>query len=64
MAKNGVGIGHLPLLCSEQEIANGELEVILQDHEQPEIGVYAVYRHWQYITARVRAFVDFLPDKF
>ncbi len=64
MAKYGVGTGHLPLFCSEQEIAKRELEVILQDHEQPEIGVYAVYLHWQYLIARVCAFVDFLLDKF
>ena len=38
--------------------------MILQDYEQPEIGVYAVYPRRQYLTARVRAFVDFLVDKF
>ncbi|MFV9615556.1 MAG: LysR family transcriptional regulator [Gammaproteobacteria bacterium] len=64
MAKNGVGIGRLPLFCCEQEITKGTLEIILQDYEQPEIGVYAVYPHRQYLTARVRAFVDFLVDKF
>jgi len=64
MAVNGVGIGRLPLFCCEQEITKGRLEIILQDYEQPEIGVYAVYPHRQYLTARVRAFVDFLVDKF
>ena len=46
MAKNGVGTGHLPLFCCEQEVAKGELEAILQDYEQPETGVYAVYLYW------------------
>ncbi len=64
MAVNGVGIGRLPLFCCEKEIAKGELEIILEDYEQPEIGVYAVYPHRQYLTARVRAFVDFIVDKF
>ncbi len=64
MAVNGVGIGRLPLFCCEQEIARGELEIILEDYEQPEIGVYAVYPHRQYLTAKVRVFVDFLVDKF
>ena len=64
MAVNGVGIGRLPLFCCEKEIAKGKLEIILEDYEQPEIGVYAVYPHRQYLTARVRAFVDFLVDKF
>ena len=40
------------------------LEVILDDYEQPEIGVYAVYPHRQYLTAKVRAFVDFLVEGF
>jgi len=64
MAVNGVGIGRIPLFCCEQEIAEGALEVILDDYEQPEIGVYAVYPHRQYLTAKVRAFVDFLVEKF
>ncbi len=64
MAVNGVGIGRLPFFCCEKEIAKGELEIILEDYDQPEIGVYVVYPHRQYLTARVRAFVDFIVDKF
>jgi DNA-binding transcriptional LysR family regulator len=64
MAVNGIGIGRIPLFCCEQEIAEGTLEMILDDYEQPEIGVYAVYPHRQYLTAKVRAFVDFLVEKF
>ena len=64
MAVNGVGIGRLPLFCCEKEIAKGELVIILEDYDQPEIGVYVVYPHRQYLTARVRAFVDFIVDKF
>jgi DNA-binding transcriptional LysR family regulator len=64
MAVNGVGIGRIPLFCCEQELAKGELEIILDDYEQPEIGVYAVFPHRQYLTAKVRAFVDFLVERF
>ena len=64
MAVNGIGIGRIPLFCCEQEIAEGTLEIILDDYEQPEIGVYAVYPHRQYLTAKVRAFVEFLVEKF
>ena len=64
MAVNGIGIGRIPLFCCEQEIAEGTLEIILDDYEQPEIGVYAVYPHRQYLTAKVRAFVDFLVERF
>lgn len=64
MLVNGVGIGRVPLFCCEQEIADGELKIILGDYQQPEIGVYAVFPHRQYLTAKVRVFVDFLLDKF
>ena len=64
MAVNGIGIGRMPLFCCEQEIAEGKLEMILDDYEQPEIGVYVVYPHRQYLTAKVRAFVDFLVERF
>jgi DNA-binding transcriptional LysR family regulator len=64
MAVNGIGIGRIPLFCCEQEIAEGALEVILGDYEQAEIGVYAVFPHRQYLTAKVRAFVDFLVERF
>ncbi len=64
MAKNGIGICRLPLFLCSDEVNNGELEIILQDFEQPEIGVYAVFPHRQYLTAKVRAFVDFLVVQF
>ena len=64
MAVNGVGIGRIPLFCCELQLAKGELEIILDDYEQPEIGVYAVFPHRQYLTAKVRAFVDFLVGRF
>ncbi len=64
MALQGIGITRLPLFACEQEVANGDLQIILEDYEQPERGVYAVYPHRQYLTAKVRAFVDFIVAKF
>jgi DNA-binding transcriptional LysR family regulator len=64
MAIKGIGITRLPLFCCEQAVANGELKIILEDYDQPELGVYAVFQHRQYMTAKVRAFVDFLIESF
>lgn len=64
MLVSGVGIGRIPLFCCEKEVASGQLKIILEDYEQPEIGVYAVFPHRQYLTAKVCAFVDFLVEKF
>lgn len=64
MACQGIGITRLPLFTCEQEIAEGKLQVILDDYEAIEFLVYAVYPHRQYLTAKVRAFVDFLVASF
>jgi len=64
MVLHSIGITRLPLFMCEQEIANGELQVILEDYDQLKYDVYAVYPHRQYLTAKVRAFVDFVVDAF
>ena len=64
MVKQGIGITRLPLFTCEQEVANGELKIILDDYEQVQLDVFAVYPHRQYLTAKVRAFVDFVVEAF
>lgn len=64
MMVKGIGIGRVPLFCCQQELDRGELEIILEDYDQPELGIYAIYPHRQYLTAKVRSFVDFLVEKF
>jgi len=60
----GIGITRMPLFNCEREVDEGRLKVILDDYEQPEFGVYAVYPHRQYLTAKVRVFVDYLVECF
>ena len=64
MVVNGIGITRLPLFTCEKEVACGDLKIILEDYDQIKHDVYAVYPHRQYLTAKVRAFVDFLVDAF
>ena len=64
MVVQGVGITRLPLFTCEQEVANGELKVILEDYDPIQLDVFAVYPHRQYLTAKVRAFVDFVVEAF
>lgn len=64
MAVQGIGITRLPLFTCEQEVVNGELKVILEDHEQLELDIYAVNPHRQCLIAKVRAFIDFLVNSF
>lgn len=64
MALQGVGITRMPLFACKQEVDNGELQVILKEYVQPEFGVYVVYPHRQFLTAKVRAFVDYIVACF
>ena len=64
MVAQGIGITRLPLFTCEQEVASGDLQIILEDYDQMEFDVYAVYPHRQYLTAKVRAFVDFVVEAF
>lgn len=64
MVTQGIGITRLPLFTCEQEVASGDLQIILEDYDQIKYDVYAVYPHRQYLTAKVRAFVDFVVDAF
>lgn len=64
MVVNGIGITRLPLFTCKKEVDNGDLKVILDDYDEIKHDVYAVYPHRQYLTAKVRAFVDFLVEAF
>jgi DNA-binding transcriptional LysR family regulator len=64
MLVHGIGITRMPLFMCEQEIAKGELKIILDDYDQQKIDIFAVYPHRQYLTAKVRAFVDFIVEAF
>ena len=64
LAVQGIGITRLPLFTCENEVKKGALSVIMDDYDEIAFDVFAVYPHRQYLTAKVRAFVDFLVDAF
>lgn len=64
MVVQGLGIARLPLFTCEKEVASGELQIILDDYDHLKFDIFAVYPHRQYLTAKVRAFVDFVVDTF
>lgn len=63
-AKRGLGVDFAPTFFCCGEIREGELEVVLSDYEDDPISVYAVYPHKRHLSPRVRAFVDFLAERF
>ncbi len=63
-AKRGLGVDFAPTFFCCGELQSGELETVLSEYEDDPISVYAVYPHRRHLSPRVRAFVDFLADRF
>lgn len=63
-AMEGLGITLLPTFIAYKEIETGALVPILKEHKPPQIDAYALYPQTRHLSQRVRAFVDFLVDRF
>lgn len=63
-AIRGLGVYLCPTFFCCDQLTDGTLEAVLQDYEIEPISVYAVYPHRRHLATRVRAFVDFLSDRF
>jgi len=60
----GQGIVSQPTFIVYQAIEQGRLIPILTDYTWPRVDAYAVYPQTRHLSHRVRAFVDFLVDRF
>jgi DNA-binding transcriptional LysR family regulator len=56
----GGGIARVPGFSVADEIARGELDVVLPEWKFPELAMYAVMPERRYVPAKVRVFVEFL----
>ena len=63
-AVGGLGIALLPTFIVGDDLASGRLVTVLDDYCPPEIEIHAVYPSRRYLSAKVRTFVDFLPQYF
>jgi DNA-binding transcriptional LysR family regulator len=64
IAAEGVGIVIEPDFIVGPLIESGKLVPILKGFEPPHSGIYAVYPSRRHLSAKVRAFVDFLAARF
>ena len=64
LVSQGIGITRVPLFTCEKEIEQGKLQIILDDYDVVPFEIFAVYPHRQYLTAKVRAFVDYVVEAF
>jgi DNA-binding transcriptional LysR family regulator len=57
-----LGFLRTPLFFVSEDIKSGRLVTLLEDYEEPMRGIHAVYPHRRHLSAKVRAFVDFLVE--
>lgn len=63
-AAGGIGVCLTPTFFCAANIECGALQAVLSDFEVEPVSVYAIYPHRRHLSARVRAFVDFLAERF
>ena len=65
LARAGVGIIWFSEMMIAADLARGDLVRVLPEFEiEGEAPLYAGYRHRRYLNPRIRAFVDFLGERF
>ena len=63
-AVGGLGIVLLPAFIVYREIERGALVPILTGYHYTQLAAYAIYPQTRHLSQRVRAFVDFLSQRF
>lgn len=61
-AIRGLGLVMLPRYIVGRDIEKGKLTVVLEDYTKAPVGIFAVYPHRKYLSAKVSVFLDFLQD--
>jgi DNA-binding transcriptional LysR family regulator len=52
----------LPRYIVGRDIEKGKLTVVLEDYTKAPVGIFAVYPHRKYLSAKVGIFLGFLQD--
>jgi DNA-binding transcriptional LysR family regulator len=60
----GLGVVRSPTFIVGCDLVEGRLEQVLAEYEDDDRGIYAVYPHNRHLSAKVRAFVDFMATRF
>lgn len=60
----GGGVALQPTYLASPHLANGSLQVVLPDWKLPSMAIYALYTSRKHLPPAVRAFLDFLADRF
>ena len=60
----GVGLWMATPYIAYDLLVSGAVVPILRDYKLPEVEIVALYPHRRHMTAKVRAFIDVLVDRF
>ncbi len=60
----GLGIAYLPSFLCAEALKRGEVEEALPGLPAERVGIYAVYPPGRFTQPKLRAFIDFLAEKF
>jgi DNA-binding transcriptional LysR family regulator len=60
----GLGFARTPIFTARKALADGLLVRLLEEGENKNSGIFAVYPHRRHLSGKVRAFVDFLAEWF
>ncbi len=60
----GIGIARLATYLVGRDIQEGRLMPLLNDYVHEQASIYVVYPHRRHLSPKVRAFVDFMVEKF
>ena len=63
-AIKGLGIAYLPSFLCHDAMAQGLVEDVIPDLPPTTLGIYAVYPPGRFTQPKVRAFIDFLVERF
>lgn len=63
LALVGMGLAYLPEPILIDDLATGRLVRVLEDYQYEPVTLYAAYINRQYLSAKVRTFIDFLAAK-
>jgi DNA-binding transcriptional LysR family regulator len=64
LAAEGIGIVREPDFIVGPDVRAGRLKPILREFEPPPLNIYVVYPSRRHLSAKVRAFADFLVERF
>jgi DNA-binding transcriptional LysR family regulator len=63
-AVGGAGVMLLPTFYVGEDLERGRLKAVLTDYRVQDYGIYAVYPSRKHLTAKVKALIDYLSERY